>query len=166
MTTKESNTKDLKQICVFIYGTYAASVLLQLHEATMTLGIIATMIAVGLTYLQKKPAMGTIYQSHVHFMIRTFWIGTGVYFPIALAVATALIFSFTNMDTLRTAFSSGDPTASMTAIDHYMTANYGRISVITTLSLLPVILWWLMRCWNGYKTLKEGKTVSHPLSWL
>ncbi len=43
--------------------------------AAMVTGGVASIVGVVIAYLKRPDAAGTIYESHLHYAIRTFWIG-------------------------------------------------------------------------------------------
>jgi len=49
-----------------------------LHAASLFSGGITSLIAVILNYVKRDDVIGTIYESHFTWQIRTFWIGLGL----------------------------------------------------------------------------------------
>jgi len=47
-----------------------------------------------------------------------------------------------------------------------MEDNMLKISLITAVTLVPSVFWWLRRCWAGYKLAKDGREIGNVTSWL
>ncbi len=157
---------DLRKLCMTLYGVFGLSAVLQFVEATILLGLLALTIAYILTKCKYEAARDTPYASHLRWMLRTFWIGTGVIVPVAVLIATALILMLTNIADVVTAMSGDDPTAIMSSVQAYMTQNLTKISLITAVTMVPTILWWVRRCWIGFALARDEKPVTNVTSWL
>lgn len=163
VTDKETG---LRKLCMMLYGIYALSVVLQFAEETLLIGLIALIIAYVLTKARHAAAQGTPYASHLRWMLRTFWIGTGVIVPVAVIIATGLILTFTDIATIVPAMNNDDPGDIMGGVQAYMDKNLQKISLITFLTLAPTVIWWLRRCWVGYALAKNEKPVENVTTWL
>jgi uncharacterized membrane protein len=160
---------DLRKLCALLYGVFALAALMQFSFFTMFIGMIVMLVAVGIAYAKRKEAAGTAYESHLRWLIRTFWIGGGVYLPVATVVESIfLFFMFMRSDTdaLMQKINSGqlnDPRD----MEAFLISQYGHTLLWMTLVFtLPFLAWWLWRCWSGYRLLKEGKSIPDPESWL
>jgi len=162
---QEENFKKLKQHCIIIYISYALSGLLQFSAASLTIGTIILFIAYRLNVNKKKQllAKDTIFESHLRWAKRTFWIGTGVYFPIATIIATIIVFNFTD---ITSSASNRDTVNIMLNIQNYMVANLTKVTALTMIPMMPVIIWWLWRCWIGYKLLQSKEAIKDVTRWL
>lgn len=163
---EEKSLNDLRNYCLVLYVLYAISAVLQFSEALMLMGIITLLVAYVATGARKKAAIGTTYASHLRWMLRTFWIGTGVIVPVAVLIATGLILHFTDILGLADRMSSDDPEALAAAIQNYMQLNGQKITLIMLLTVAPSIIWWLRRCWVGYARAKVGQEIKNVTSWL
>jgi uncharacterized membrane protein len=76
MATEQQN-KDMTQI---IYGLYAAS---------FVVGI-TYIVAIILNYVKKDDVVGTMYESHFRWQIRTFWFSL-LYFTIGCITAMIIV---------------------------------------------------------------------------
>ena len=164
--TGEEKSEDLRKFCITLYGAYAVSIVLGFFEDTLVLSLFLMIVAWIMGGFKKKKAVGTPYASHLLWMNRSLWIGSGVYAPIALVVSGFLISTFTDSAPILQAMDSGDPDVVMASLQGYLTQNTTKMLLLTLVTTLPVGLWWLRRCWLGYKLVKEDKPVENVKSWL
>ncbi|MCE9506809.1 MAG: hypothetical protein K8R48_00630 [Alphaproteobacteria bacterium] len=157
---------DLRKYCLILYGLYGLSAVLQFFNKTILIGLAALVIAYFMATARKKAAEDTPFASHLRWMLRTFWIGTGVIFPIAIIIATAIVLAFTDLIPVMVAASFDNPEAQMNAMQDYMQANMTKISLLTEPFMLLSAFWWLRRCWVGGMLAKNGKPVENVTSWL
>ncbi len=160
----DDTTKKQKDLCKTLYGLLALSAFMQFSEQTLLIGLIAMITTLWIASKKRKTSAGTIFQSHYQWMQRTFWIGTGVIIPIAVVISTVLIICFTDILQALSNISSG--VVSMNQIDQYMNERMGKISLYISVTTIPTLIWWVRRCWNGFKLLKEDKPVEKVMSWL
>lgn len=162
MTDEEKN----KQLCMVLYGLYVAGILLQFTTPLLVaLGGLFLTIVVILAYTKKKELRGTPFESHFHWMIRTFWIGTGIFLPVIFVLSMVAMWFGTNWESLANAMSMGDPGAMSEAANTYMKENEVRLLLITFGSMLPAAIWWINRCWLGYKRVKDILPIENPKAW-
>ena len=164
--TEDAKTKDLRKFCITLYGAYAVSIILSFFEETLVLSLFLMIIAWILGNSKKKKTAGTPYDSHLHWMNRSLWIGSGVYAPIALTISFFLISTFTDSTPIFQAMDSGDQDMVMGALQNYLTENTTKIQLLTLVTTLPVGIWWLRRCWIGYGLVKKDRPVENVTSWL
>ncbi len=162
----ETAKQNMTKLCTLFYGIYAASILLNFSMTTMMAGVIAMLIVLVLTYLKKKEAAGTIFESHLQWMIRTFWIGGGVILPVLTVAASLILYTKIDMTPMYDAISAGTVSNPDELMDLLLQSNRLLIYATTTAFTVPFALWWLRRCWIGYRLLKEGKPVTNITSWL
>ncbi|MFH1158181.1 MAG: hypothetical protein V1721_04765 [Pseudomonadota bacterium] len=163
---EDKKATDLKKLCMTLYGIYALSAVLQFFGSTVLVGLLALVIAYILTVSNRTLARDTIYERHLQWMSRTFWIGSGVLVPAAVVIATVLIWNLTDVASLASSLSGDDPLAMINGIKNYMDNNMAKVSLITVATAVPTALWWLRRCWIGYALVKAGKPVENVKSWL
>ena len=164
-----SDEKNLRQLCLMLYGLYVASLLSFCGDtAVSVLGTIAGVVGVTLAYAKRKTAKHTPFESHMHYLIRTFWIGGGVFFPVATILAAALIFGLSDLTSIYNAMSQEglDILAVVKLIRQYLTDNNMLLISVLAATFGPIALWWVWRCWRGYLLAREGKPVPKPGSWL
>ena len=157
---------DLRKHCMLLYGLYALSAVLQFFNKTVLIGFAAVVIAYFMTTARKGAAKDTAFASHLRWMLRTFWIGTAVIFPVAIIIASILVLIFTDFVPVMDAMNETVPEATMDTLHNYMQGNMTKISLITIPIMLLSALWWLRRCWAGYVLAKDGKPVEKVTSWL
>lgn len=169
--TEQTSATSLRKIdpatlCALLYGIYAASALMQFAPQTVFVGMIAIVVALAVAYVQRDKRPGSIYESHFHWLIRTFWIGGSVYMPvITLIGATFLYF---RMDyTFLVGHLTDDAMSNAEEAERlFWEANGNLILYTSYVSIAPVVLWWLWRTAKGYRHLKRNEAVSNVLSWL
>lgn len=91
---------DLRKFCIILYAVYALSALSQFFEITLLPGLLALIIAYIQGNAKKGAAKDTPYASHLRWLSRTFWIGTGVIVPVAVVIAAYLIWTFTDISSI------------------------------------------------------------------
>jgi uncharacterized membrane protein len=157
---------DLQKLFIMLYGVYAASAVLQFFKQTLLLGLLALVIAYIVGNSKKVNTEGTPYASHLRWLNRTFWIGSGVIVPIAVVIAAFLICYLTDIFSILNTVQGGDWDDLMGAVQNYMQQNMAKISAITLITLAPTVIWWMRRCWIGYTLAKAKKPVENVTSWL
>ena len=65
VTVDDARLDSLRKVCLFDYALHIAGPLL-------SMGLLSV-IALVINYLKREDAAGTIYESHMNWMIRTFW---------------------------------------------------------------------------------------------
>lgn len=157
---------NLQKITTLLYGIFAASALMMFSFWTIVLGTIALLAALILAYAQRKKAEGTVYASHLTWLIRTFWIGGGAYMPILTIAEAAVLWSKIDLNGIAEKISSGE-IMGPADIQSMLLEQYGGL--MTTLNLaftIPFAAWWLSRCWRGYAKLRQDRPVEKPMWWL
>lgn len=160
---------QMKTLCVYLYAVFAASMALQMTFATLLVGLVAMIAVVAVAYNNRKKASDTsIFKSHFDWMIRTFWIGTGVYLPICIVIMFAAILGFVDLAALSNLVLSQAETAidPQSIIDTFLDQNGKAVNIIMAATAGPFMLWWFLRCWRGYNLLRQGMPVAHVKSWL
>ncbi len=166
--TPTVNAEEAEQLklCRMLYGIFAASMVLQfINMTTILLGTAALTAGIILAYMERKKAKGTLYGNHLQWLIRTFWIGGGVYVPILSLVLTGVLVWKMNMAAMAEAFSTGEGTMQI-AIQKVMEANQTLILTSSLIIFAPAVIWWFWRCWYGWKRLSLGKQIPNVMSWI
>lgn len=157
---------DLKTLCTLLYGLFLAGAAMQFSFATIIVGTVALVAAVVILYRERKRAAGTPFETHFTWLLRTFWIGTGVYLPVLTVAATAVLCNKVDMNAIADKMSA-EGTADLQGIEAILMAQYGTLfNVLIVSCSLPFMAWWLWRCWKGYAALKAGKPVEKVTSWI
>jgi uncharacterized membrane protein len=167
----------MSQTCSALYAVYAASMLMQLTPYTMLAGSAALLGAVVMAYITRGKAGDTFYESHMQWLIRTFWIGGVVYMPILTILASITVMFVVDLSEVKSAVQAaaleqhpgGESDSSIvvnTVLQSVMDRSGSTIMLIAVLFTLPVFGWWLWRCWKGYSLLKQGKPVTDVMRWV
>jgi uncharacterized membrane protein len=170
---------NLKQLTALLYGIYAVGAVMQFSYTTLLEGSFALVMATVILYMKRKETAGTPYETHFTWLLRTFWIGGGVYLPVLSLIGTAFMYPKIDFDVLAQrmmeqgvpeALSSGDSAQIEAMGEKYMAvlnADYGHLLYMVTLAVsMPFIAWWLWRCWKGIAALRAGKPVDKVMSWV
>jgi uncharacterized membrane protein len=157
---------ELRKTCITLYALYVISAILQFSELTLLPGLVMLIGAYIWGNSKQKLSKDTVYASHIRWLYRTFWIGSGVIVPLAVLIATLLIIAFTDIISVINTLDTGDPDSTIASITNYMHTNMMKITLITMVSMVPTVLWWIRRCWVGYKLASDGKAVDNVTSWL
>jgi uncharacterized membrane protein len=166
LQTEEHEVK-LRKSCMTLYGLFAASYPLQFFEQTLALGIALLVIAYYLMRSKRTAAKETRYQSHLQWMNRTFWMGTAVLTPLALILSAVILFTFTDVpSSIMNMAPDQDPAATMDKINSLVKSSTPKVMGITIASFIPVVIWWLRRCWVGYRQAKNNQPIENVTSWL
>jgi uncharacterized membrane protein len=157
---------DLKKTCLGLYAAFAVSALMQFSFITILIGCAVMLAALVVAYARREAARDTIYESHLAWLIRTFWIGSGVYLPVlTLGLCFAMVATL-DFSSLMTRVANGEITDPV-MMQEVLKAEYGgQLVVLTLIFTLPFLGWWLWRCYAGWKALKAGEPVRNPKSWL
>lgn len=155
-----------KNLCRLTYTGYIVGGLMQFSMATMLVGTIALMIGVMISYYQRSRTQGSALESHYHWLIRTFWIGTGVYLPLLTTIAFALMFPHLDFNGMLEEVSSGavgDPNQLMAVLIRAV-----PFWIITFSALLggSFVLWWLYRCIYGWRKLDQDSAIDNVMRWI
>jgi len=168
-TAPDTSKMTSPQMCTTLYALFALSVALPVifsSMAVMTLGFVVLLVAIIMAYAQRDAARGTIYESHVRWLIRTFWIGQGVYLPILTIIGSIYMAVHIDASVLTNAAANGtEPTSGNIA--KIMSAHYGSM-IVNTVRVTGGIftLWWVLRCLSGYLVLRRNKAIANPGSWI
>jgi uncharacterized membrane protein len=180
-TGKAAPAKNgLGRICALLYAAYLVGAAVQVSPAGAVIGSVAIVIAVCVAYAKRAAAKDTPFESHLRWLIRTFWIGGGVYVPVLTLIATIAIYVQIDYNLLATkmidagadadAFASGDPAKAEAAAGQFMAIlmqQYGGMMRTAALAVtLPFVAWWISRLWRGYAALKAGKPVEKVARWI
>ncbi len=156
----------LQETCRTLYIVYALGAVLQFFDDTMLAGMFAIAAAGFIAGRNKAKFRGTIFESHLRWMIRSLWIGGVFMIPATLLLTMLLLFAFTDLGALVHAFMSRDTDVIMGAVQNYLAANMTRLSVITGLVTALPVAWFVHRCWRGYELLRGGLPVDNVTSWI
>lgn len=167
MTDAARNKKNL-DFCRVLYALYAASLLSFATDTTVSLlGLAAGIAGICMAYARRSGLRHTPCESHITYLIRTFWIGSGVWLPIATVIAAYVIWTYSDTGALDAVLSGqAVDVLSLTALtEQYLAANRALLTTTLLSTFGPVAAWWLWRCFKGYRLLAAGKPVTSPQGW-
>ncbi len=164
--TEDAKPEKFQKLCLVLYAAYAASAVMDFFEDTVALGLLLLTVAYFIGNSRRQAASGTPYASHLRWLNRTFWIGSAVIVPIAVTFAAILVLIFTDIGSITTAMTSGDPNAIIASVKNYTQTNMSKVSLLLLTMTVPTAVWWVRRCWVGYILAKAGKPVDNVTSWL
>lgn len=174
MAEKEAKKEDKtltpegesEKLCLMLYGIFAIGLVMQfINLTTIVLGSAAVLAGIILAYAERKKARGTLYENHLQWLIRTFWIGGAVYLPVMTLAGIFTLLMTMDRSALTAAFSTGEGTIEG-AVQEMMRQNSDLIYYTMLAYTGPFGLWWLWRCWYGFKRLKEKKPIPNAKSWI
>lgn len=132
---------------------------------------IATIFALIIAYAKRSHAEGTIYHSHFHWMIRTFWIGGAVYMPVMTVVFVIVAYAQLPVNEIVAqiydpTLDTSDPEA-MRALSKRLTTTYGpTINRISMICMAPFAGWWILRQLRGLVLAVRKQEVTRVKTWL
>lgn len=153
-----------KNTCLALYLIFIAAIFLQFSIMASIVSSILVIVALVIAYRQRKKSNDTIFESHFHWIIRTFWIGGTVYLPV-LTIAIGIMLYSIAVPIIQTAYDSGvtDPAA----IEDLVMQQAGpKLMAYSGIILLPFAIWWLYRCGKGVKLVLEAKPIENVDSWV
>ena len=165
--TPDSN-KQLKEYCTALYILYPISIVCQFFQTTLFFGLFLLLIVYGFNVSQKRRASvkDTVFENHLIWLLRTFYISTGVYFPIAMVIATYLVTKYTDILSIGSSVDASDSEALMSSIQNFMSGEMSKMFIISIATFAPVVLWCFRRYWVGFRLLRQEKPVKNVTSWL
>lgn len=162
MTEDTKNKQaDLKKLVLFLYAINALSILTQYSMTVALVGGIGLIVSVIIAYMKRDAVKGTYLESHIRWIIRTFWIGGSVILPVITILAFILMSLFLDYSMVTPEIAQ-NPEMMM----DFMYANNTRITAIILVTLVPASAWWLYRCWAGWLKLKKEQPIENVTSWI
>jgi|GEM_PF-3793502 len=161
-------SKKLKDYCTVLYILYPISIVCQFFESTLLFGVFLFLFSYTLNVAQKKrPSVkDTVFENHLRWLLRTFYISTGVLFPISMIAATYLVTKFTNIMSLGNMVDVTDTANLMSSIQNFMSGEMSKMAIISIATFAPVVLWCFIRYFSGYMQLRQDKPVENVTRWL
>ena len=159
---------DMPKLCKMLYGIFAISLLLQFVNLTAAMvGSIAVIAGVIVAYSERRKAAGTVYANHLQWLIRTFWIGGSVYLPVVTVLGAILLLFITDHSVIDQTLNNPDANTTVeTLTQQFVAANATRMKITMFLFIAPFAIWWLWRCWYGWKRLMERRAIPNVMSWI
>ncbi|MDD9899820.1 MAG: hypothetical protein OXT65_02445 [Alphaproteobacteria bacterium] len=165
MNTETENKKACETIAT-IYGFFALSTLLSFipFPQTMLLGTAGYLIAIAAAYIYKNKYTEPPYDTHFRWVIRTFWIGTGIYLPIMMVLMTVMVMSSVNYGVIYLSMQSGAP-LDLERMTADLIRSNAAVFVEAALILFAYVCWWWYRCIKGYLALRKNKPIENVTTW-
>lgn len=159
--------EKLRKYCIGLYGVYALGAALIPTDLALFGGILV-LVALAAGHYRKKAAAGTVYENHLRWLSRTFWIAN-VYYVATGIVGMIYLYAFTDFAAETAALmdmvNGGDPDA----LGH-MTAQMEKMEKMTVVPYLitsvPPSVWWIYRCWQGHTAVRVGQPVDNVTRWI
>lgn len=156
---------DYKTFCTTCYAIFAASAVVQMNIFIVVAAGLAVLGTVVALYSRRPLAAETIYESHMTWLIRTFWIGGAVYMPVITVIASVVILSQMDFNALTQRMLDGG-ISNPVEMQMMLMTEYGELFRWVAIGCtLPFLCWWLWRCWRGYAFLRKDMAVEKPLGW-
>ncbi len=173
----DSETGEDRQRSQFmlIYALAAAGAVAQYAVTleTILLGCVLLWVCVLLLNRQKKAAQGTAFESHAKWITRTLYIGSVYLLPVATVIIFYFIYKDTHLAALQQNIVMNITTGRITTlagleriVQNYIHQYGGTILRITYICITPPILWWLWRCWTGFRRAAKSEPMNKPMAFL
>ena len=158
---------EMPKLCRLLYGIFAFSLILQFGNAWSALvGSLAVIAGIILVYIERKKARGSLYENHLHWLVRTFWIGGSIYLPVVTVLGSIVFLGMADHTVINQAISNTDAQVDPQAlVQQFVASNMGLFRWTMFGFMAPFGVWWLWRCWYGFKRLQEGKPIPNVMSW-
>ena len=138
------------------------------HPAVLLAGGVLLSVAIVQCYRRKHQVAETFFADHYRWLIRTFWIGTGVLMPLATILAVCIVWKYSDMEYLKGLFSGAF--FGLEALEAKIYEYYRANIKVMIMAVLPtggaVLLWWYIRLLKGYKRLKQELHLPYVGTWL
>lgn len=147
-----------------IYILFALSGIFSFSGLTFLIlfGTLAVTFGIFMAYSGRRKTEDPILKTHYRWQIRTFWIGNLVIVPLAMVLNLYLLYQFTDIAVMIDTAASGAYGMDVVQMQQTM-LSFEQENAMTLLGVKLItyglaLLWWLSRCWMGYKALKiSGK---------
>lgn len=156
----------MQKYTLSLYGLYVIGTFMQFSVPLAIPGLVLFTVAYFMNLSGKKRAAGTPYESHMRWLLRTFYIGTCLLLPISAIIAQVVLLSTTDISGYTAALDTGDPAVISAMMSAYLEANATQATIIFTAFLAPVTLWMLWRWWKGGTLAQNAKPVENVTAWI
>ncbi len=156
----------MKNYCLSLYALYVISTFMQFSAWLALPGLVLLMVAYILNLTGKKRAAGTVYESHMRWLLRTFYIGTCVLLPVFAILAELTLLVTTDISGYTAALDTHDPAVMSAMLDAYLQANATQAAIIFCVFLTPPTLWLLWRWWKGGTLAQVGQPIENVTRWI
>ncbi|MEZ0262924.1 MAG: hypothetical protein ACAH80_18100 [Alphaproteobacteria bacterium] len=161
-----SNQKSgLYRLCMGLYVTYGLCGVMQFSPMAILVATVVLTLAIIAAHIGHTKAKGTLYESHFQWLVRTFWIGGGVYLPVMSVMAAIVIVSEFDTTAVKAAAEAGEESVAVLT-ELLLRENRSVISMVYFSLFFPFTIWWLYRCISGARRLIKGDEVPDPERWI
>lgn len=160
--------KEIKDYCIALYLMYPLSLICQFFETTMFFGLLLFLFSWLFNSYQKsrKELKDSVFENHLRWLLRTFYISTGVFMPISAVIAAILTFKFVDINTLLNSVTPENSMSIINSVDSFMHNEMQKMTIISMITFSPVIIWCGRRYWIGFKKLQDNKPIENITSWM
>jgi len=143
-----------------IYFLLAASCILMfvpIKPLPLVSMLLLTLIALFGHYKLKFEKDSPLF-AHYQWLVRTLWIGMGVFLPISTVFAVGITWKYSDKTAIKAIFDApdSDELVLQQAFESFQSANNMMIITIFVIFWGLVFAWLYTRLWRGYKGLKSG----------
>jgi len=89
----ETELNGLRREIMIAYGFLLASIIGTITPLALPVCLAIFLCVTGYAYYRDDAMRDTIYATHLRWIVRTFWLGVFVYFPLMTLITTALCLS-------------------------------------------------------------------------
>lgn len=156
----------MQKYTLSLYGLYVISTFMQFSAPLAIPGLGIFCIAYVMNLRGRKHAAGTAYESHMRWLLRTFYIGTCLLLPVSAIIAQIVPLSTTDISGFVAAIDTSDPAVVSAMLNAYLEANATQAFTIFAVFLAPATIWMLWRWWTGGTRAQAGQPIENPTAWL
>lgn len=164
-TTEQTDVKDMTNLCTALYICNIIAALSQFNLYTSAFGIVAALCLLVYAYIKRAELKSTLFESHFHWMIRSFWIGGSVYLPIVTIIGTAFFLYRADLTKVVDASREGEKDQQyLMRLLYESNAALLNKMMLVTVSLF--VIWWTWRMLRGLVFIRKQQPVPQANSWL
>ena len=130
------------------------------------LGTVAVIFGIFMAYSGRRYGDERFIVSHNDWQIRTFWIGNLVIIPLAMIAHIILLYQFTDIESVYNAMLTENMSGfNIIEIQNQIIAftrqNIWTLTLIKCATYGLALIWWLLRCFGGYRRLINRLPAAH-----
>jgi len=163
--TEQIDIKDLTRLCAALYIGNILAALSQFSVYISAFGMAAVLCITVYAYIKRAELKGTLFETHFHWMIRSFWIGGAVYLPILTVLGTAYFLSNADLTKMADAAWEGEKNR-LYLMSLMYESNADLMNRMMLVSTAFFSAWWAWRMLRGLFFLRKQQPVASVNSWL
>jgi len=164
-TTEQIDVKDMVNLCTALYICNIIAALTQLNLYASAFGIAGALCILVYAYIKRAELKGTLFESHFHWMIRSFWIGGSVYLPIVTIIGTGYFLYSADLVKVIEATSEGEKSRTY-LMELLYDSNAALLNNMRLTTVGLFVIWWTWRMLRGLAFIRRQQPVSKADSWL